>query len=544
MFPKVSLSSTLVVGGLVGVCTILSFILTKSPQPTPQPPVVKQTSLPAVSSPQPTVSTLLNLPQIVQRASHVIPPPPNREFRGVWIATVINIDWPSRPGLRTEQQQAELIAILDKAVELKLNAVIFQVRPACDTLYPSSYEPWSESLSGQMGKPPEPDYDPLAFAIEEAHKRGLELHAWFNPYRAYHAKAKSQISANHISKTHPEWVKQIGKFLWLDPGEQGVQDYSLAVIMDVVRRYDIDAIHLDDYFYPENEDLDFPDNASWQKYLQSGGQLSRDDWRRDNINNFIERLYKAIKTEKPWVKFGISPFGIWRPGYPAQIKGFDPYDKIYADSRKWLANGWLDYLSPQLYWKIGQTEQSYPVLLSWWTQQNTKKRHIWPGNYTSLVSEGSGTSWPVDEILSQIGRTRQQSGATGNIHFSMKTLMQNTGGISSLLAKEVYTAPSLVPASPWLNNTRPDMPAIAGYKNPTSGEIQLIWNPTSPDQVWLWVVQTKKGSEWTTVILPGRQTSYRLNRSSSQAFDKIVAVSAVNRYGTQGSPVVVEVKSN
>lgn len=529
MFARLSLSKTLIAGGLVGACAVLSFIFTKSPQHIPQQSAVKQASP-------------LHLP-IIQKASNVIPPPPNREFRGVWIATVINIDWPSQPGLTTKQQQTELIAILDKAVGLKLNAVIFQVRPACDTLYPSPYEPWSESLTGQMGKPPEPYYDPLAFAIEEAHKRGLELHAWFNPYRAYHAKAKSQISANHISKTHPEWVKQIGKFLWLDPGEKGVQNYLLAVIMDVLQRYNIDGVHLDDYFYPESEDIDFPDDASWQKYVQSGGELSRDDWRRDNINNFIERLYRAIKTEKSWVKFGISPFGIWRPGYPSQIKGFDPYEKIYADSRKWLANGWLDYLSPQLYWKIEQTEQSYPVLLSWWTKQNTKKRHIWPGNYTSLVGEGNGISWPADEILSQIGKTRQQSGATGNIHFSMKTLMQNTKGISSLLT-EVYATSSLVPASPWLDNTPPAMPAIASYKNPTSGEIQLIWKPTSTKQVWLWVVQTKQGSEWTTMILPGRQTSYRLSRSGSQTFDKIVAVSAVNRYGTQGSPVVVEVKSN
>ncbi|HEY9875468.1 MAG TPA: family 10 glycosylhydrolase, partial [Candidatus Obscuribacterales bacterium] len=171
-----------------------------------------------------------------QDPSQVIPPPPTREFRGVWIATVANIDWPSKPGLTTDQQKAELIAMLDKAVELKLNAVILQVRPAADALYSSKYEPWSEFLTGKMGKAPEPYYDPLAFAVQEAHNRGLEIHAWFNPYRAHHAEAKSEISANHISFTHPEWVRQYGNYLWLDPGEKAVQDYTLGVIMDVVRR--------------------------------------------------------------------------------------------------------------------------------------------------------------------------------------------------------------------------------------------------------------------------------------------------------------------
>jgi uncharacterized lipoprotein YddW (UPF0748 family) len=214
---------------------------------------------------------------ILPKLENTIPPTPTREFRAVWIATVVNIDFPSKSGLTTDQQKAEIIAQLDKAVALKLNAVIFQVRPMCDALYASPYEPWSEFITGEMGKAPEPDYDPLAFAVQEAHKRSLELHAWFNPYRAHHPKATSPISANHISKTRPELVKQYGKYLWLDPGEKEVQDYSLKVIMDVVRRYDIDGVHIDDYFYPypqrneQNQIIDFPDDSSWQKYVISGG---------------------------------------------------------------------------------------------------------------------------------------------------------------------------------------------------------------------------------------------------------------------------------
>src|SRR5712671_2622989 len=227
------------------------------------------------------------------RSSSVTPPKPDREFRAAWIATVANIDWPSKQGLSSAEQKTELIAILDRAAQLKLNALIFQVRPACDALYTSQIEPWSEYLTGVMGKAPEPFYDPLAFVIEEAHKRAIELHAWFNPYRAHHNSSKSIVSANHISKTHPQMVRQYGKYLWLDPGEKEVQDYSLSVVMDVVKRYDVDGVHFDDYFYPYKEpdssgaDLDFPDEASWKRF-GAGRRLSREDWRRENVNEFIE----------------------------------------------------------------------------------------------------------------------------------------------------------------------------------------------------------------------------------------------------------------
>src|SRR6185436_17717396 len=239
------------------------------------------------------------------------PPAVPREFRGAWVATVGNIDWPSKPGLTTDQQKSELLAILNRAAELRLNAIILQVRPGCDALYASSFEPWSEYLTGTMGQPPKPYYDPLAFAVEEAHKRGLELHAWFNPFRARHLSARSPIAANHISKTRPDLVRQYGKLLWLDPGEPAVQDHSIKVITDVLRRYDVDGVHLDDYFYPyrirdgEGEHLPFNDAVSWKRYQASGGKLEREDWRRQNIDRFVERLYAAVKTEKPFVKFGI-----------------------------------------------------------------------------------------------------------------------------------------------------------------------------------------------------------------------------------------------
>src|SRR6185503_6645702 len=228
-----------------------------------------------------------------------------REFRGVWVASFKNIDWPSKPGLTTEQQKAEFSAIVDRAVELKLNAVVLQVRPACDAFYASSFEPWSEFLSGEMGKAPHPFYDPLAYAVELAHQRGLELHAWFNPFRARLQTGKTAASPNHITKTHPQLVRTYNALLWLDPGEKTVQDHSLRTILDVVKRYDIDAVHLYDYFYPYPETnslrklMDFPDGPSWQRYVAAGGRLARDDWRRANVDGFVQRLAQSIKAEKP-----------------------------------------------------------------------------------------------------------------------------------------------------------------------------------------------------------------------------------------------------
>src|ERR1022692_3942920 len=246
------------------------------------------------------IGTPLASPAATYEPSGIVPPAPVREFRAAWVATVANIDWPSRKTLSTQEQKAELLAILDRAAQLKLNAIIFQVRPACDALYASRIEPWSEYLTGTMGKAPEPFYDPLTFAVEEAHKRGLELHAWFNPYRARLRAANSPVAANHISRTRPQLVREYGEFLWLDPGEREVQDYSLSVVMDVVKRYDVDGVHFDDYFYPykandrAGKELDFPDGSSWQRF-GARGKLNRDDWRRENVNMFIQRVYKSIK---------------------------------------------------------------------------------------------------------------------------------------------------------------------------------------------------------------------------------------------------------
>ncbi len=354
------------------------------------------------------------------------------EFRGAWVATVHNIDWPSKPGLAADAQEAELIAILDRAAALKLNAILLQVRPASDALYASTKEPWSQFLTGTQGT--SPGYDPLEFAIAQAHARGIELHAWINPFRAA-SNASAKLASSHVAKKHPEWVRRYGTQLWVDPGEPAAREYVLGVISDIVRRYEVDGIHIDDYFYPYPVKgvASFPDDSTWERYgLKSG--LSRGDWRRENINNFVRSMYSAVKAAKPSVRVGISPFGIWRPGVPVTIEAqLDAYGQLFADSRKWLAEGWCDYLAPQLYWAIEPAKQSFPVLLQWWRAQS-RGTAVWPGIATDRI----GSSRPAQEMVDQIELTRRGTNSPGHIHWSMKSLMQNRGGVSDLLRRDAY----------------------------------------------------------------------------------------------------------
>ena len=463
------------------------------------------------------------------------PPPVQREFRGLWVATVDNIDWPSKRGLSTRQQQDELIALLDCAAALHLNAIILQVRPSCDAFYDSKIEPWSEYLTGKMGQAPSPYYDPLEFAVTEAHKRALELHAWFNPYRVRIRGLNTPAASRHVSVRRPELVRAYGKYLWLDPAEEGTRQYSLDVILDVVRRYDIDGVHFDDYFYPypekadkseESKEMEFPDDASWQRYQGEGGKLSRGDWRRENVNQFVESVYRAIKREKPWVKFGISPFGIWRPGNPPQISGFDAYDKLFADSRKWLAEGWVDYLAPQLYWPISPKAQSFPALLQWWAAQNTRGRNLWPG---MKVNGWKGVEDAAKEAAEEIELTRGQAGAPGQCLWHAKPLQRGQDGVADALRGGVYGAPALVPACPWLSADHPAPPSLRASQS--RGQLQLNWEPVN-GPVWQWVLQKKEGGQWTTEILPAQTTSESLKAAAATNLPSMIALSAVNRYGS------------
>jgi uncharacterized lipoprotein YddW (UPF0748 family) len=299
----------------------------------------------------------------------------------------------------------------------------------------------------------------------------------------------------------PDVVKKYGSYLWLDPGEPAARKYTLAVMADVVKRYDVDGIHIDDYFYPYKEkgpdgkELDFPDDASWSRYQSSGGKLSRDDWRRDNINQLVHQMYAQTKAIKPWVQVGISPFGIWRPGNPPSVKGFDAYAQIYCDSKLWLQKGWADYFTPQLYWKL-QGGQPYEDLLKWWLSQNTKGRHIWPGLMPSRIPR----QFDTQVILDQIAVNRRTPGATGEVHFSMVAFMKNVGGIDQALTNGPYSYPALVPPSPWLSQKRPESPK---FDLDTRGNGVAIKWKKADHHPFLYLVQAKYGSAWQTSIYNG-----------------------------------------
>ncbi|MFN3305284.1 MAG: glycoside hydrolase family 10 protein, partial [Roseateles sp.] len=357
-----------------------------------------------------------------------------------------NIDWPSKPGLPAAQQQDEIRAICDTAQRIGLNALILQVRTSADALYESKLEPWSEYLTGTQGQ--HPGYDPLAVWLQEAKARGLELHAWFNPYRARQSGAKSPVHDSHVSRARPDWVKRYGDQLWMDPGEPAAAEHTLAVVRDLLSRYAVDGVHIDDYFYPypvtdpaTKQEVDFPDEPSWQKYLAKGGTLSRHDWRRYNVNTLVQRLYALAHEVRPGTRVGVSPFGLPKPGMrPPGITGFSQYDKLYADVELWLREGWMDYLAPQLYWPRSQTAQAFEPLLQAWRAVNPLGRPIHPGLYTSRIND-TDKSWQPDEVLAQIDIIRRQSPGSGHIHFSMAALTQNRKGIADALRNGPYAAP-------------------------------------------------------------------------------------------------------
>ncbi|MDQ2179219.1 glycoside hydrolase family 10 protein [Marinifilum sp. D714] len=375
---------------------------------------------------------------------------PTREMRAVWIATVDNIDWPSKPGLSVEEQKKELIAHLDQHKKNGMNTVIFQVRPATDAFYNSPYEPWSQWLTGEQGKAPEPTYDPLQFAIEECHKRAMEIHAWMNPYRAVFLYKDAKTDPNHITNTRPELFLTYGKHKYFNPGLPETRDYVSKIVGDVVRRYDVDAIHFDDYFYPYKiKDEAFPDSESFTKH---GGKFypdQIDDWRRENVNLVIKQINDTIKSIKHWMPFGISPFGVWRnksvdkSGSRTQA-GQTNYDDLYADVLLWLKNDWIDYVAPQIYWHIGKKVANYRVIAKWWNKNSYGKPcYIGQGAYR-LNPESSIKSWhSADEIVRQIKLNRKLKNVDGSMFFSAKNFVENKLGINEALTNEVYNSPAL-----------------------------------------------------------------------------------------------------
>lgn len=505
------------------------------------------------------------------------PPPAPRELRGAWVATVANIDWPSRPGLGQATQRAEALALLDAAAGLRLNALMLQVRPAADAIYPSALEPWSEYLSGTQGQAPGEGFDPLAFWLAEAHRRGLQLHAWFNPYRARHSAARSAPAPTHVALRQPELVRRYGDQLWLDPAEPGAAAHTLAVVADVLQRYDLDGVHLDDYFYPypvregqgaAARDLPFPDDAAWARHLQQvkaglAEALPRDDWRRAQVNALVVALQQTVRRLKPAARFGISPFGLPQPAArPPGISGFSQYDKLYADVERWLREGWMDYLAPQLYWPRARAAQAFDSLLGAWAGLNPRGLGLWPGLFTSKVGAPQ-QAWPADELLGQVTLLRERPAAGGHIHFSLIALAQDRGGLATRLRDGPYQHAALVPAwdgglagaallqpapaapqvlrQPAALNTSPASASPAGGGAGTGADsgglaapaAAALWRlqpgPAEPGTpavpVWQWAVWRRVAGAWQFSTQPGADTTL-----AARGADALV-VSAVSRSG-------------
>ena len=399
---------------------------------------------------------------------------PRYEFRGAWIATVDNIDWPSRKGLPVDSQKAEFISMLDLHKANGMNAIIMQIRPAADAFYPSPYEPWSEWLTGVQGKPPFPYYDPLQFMIGETHKRGMEFHAWCNPYRATFKIGVSSIAPTHITRMHPEWFLDYGGTRYFDPGNKEVQAFVTQIVADIVKRYEVDAIHFDDYFYPYRiKGLNFPDAATFEKY-NSG--LGLEDWRRSNVDSIIVQLYRVIRKENPTCRFGISPFGVWRnqdkdPRGSATKAGQTNYDDLYADILLWLEKGWIDYVVPQLYWEFGHPAAPFDTLLEWWSK-NTYGKACYIG--LGYFKAGVNKTWRDQTLIPrQLKAMRNTPNIQGAVYFSSKSFIRNPLGWNDTLRNNFYKYPALVPPTAGITGEPPPPPRISNATVTDSRNLQF-----------------------------------------------------------------------
>jgi uncharacterized lipoprotein YddW (UPF0748 family) len=480
--------------------------------------------------------------------------PPKFEFRAVWVATVANIDWPSQPGLPTDVQQQEIIRILDMHQHLGMNAVILQIRPASDALYPSELEPWSRYLTGIPGQAPEPFYDPLQFWVEESHRRGMELHAWLNPFRVA-LNHLQPLAGNHIAFHYPEWILKYGNSLYFDPGLPGAREFVSEVVKDIVTRYDVDAIHFDDYFYPYPLAEEFPDTTSFALYSRGFFPENKADWRRENVDIIIKMLNETIKGVKPWVKFGISPFGVWRniaddPRGSNTRAGATNYDHLYANIIKWQEKGWIDYTLPQLYWQIGHPLADFETLAFWW-QNHTYGRgmYIGLGLYKS-DTESTVKEWTLpDELPRQIKLIREIPGLDGASFFSSKHFNRNLQGFRDSLMHDLYKYPALVPPMPWLNNQPP--PPVSKI---SSFGRRVRWKSESPENemnrvnryvVYLYeegVPLNPENPENIHVILGKNETSFRFERKNGKRKKYEVRVSALDRLNNESwlsAPVTV-----
>ncbi len=478
---------------------------------------------------------------------------PKYEFRAVWVATVNNIDWPSKPGLSTEQQKKEIIDILNMHRDLGMNTIILQVRPAADAFYPSKLEPWSRYLTGTPGKSPQPFYDPLKFWIDECHKRGMELHAWLNPFRVSQ-NANQPLAGNHIAFEHPEWILEYGNKLYFDPGLPLTREFVTKVVKDIVSRYDVDAIHFDDYFYPYPLAEEFPDTTSFKLYGRGFLPENKADWRRENVDILIEMLNDTIKASKPWVKFGISPFGVWRnkaddPLGSDTRAGATNYDQLYANIIKWQEKGWIDYCLPQLYWQIGHPLVDFELLANWWKNHAYgRAMYVGHGVYKSDPASTTKEWATANELPKQIETLRKIHGIGGSAFYSSKHFLRDLMGFQDSLKTHLYKSPALVPPMPWIDNI-PPQPVSKIKKNGRKVKWKVLQTENEMDKPKCFLIYfNEKGTRLNTgntdsfiTILNGDE--YKFERINPKKKKYEVRVSVLDRLDNESQlskPVIVK----
>lgn len=478
---------------------------------------------------------------------------PKFEFRAVWVATVVNIDWPSKPGLTTDVQKQEIIDILNLHKSLGMNAIILQVRPAADAFYQSELEPWSRYLTGVQGQAPMPFYDPLKFWIQECHKRGMELHAWLNPYRVAQ-NSDDPLSVNHIVFQHPEWIVKYGNRLYFDPGIPQARKFVTSVVQDIVERYDVDAIHFDDYFYPYPLKEEFPDSISFKLYSRGFAPENKADWRRENVDITIKMLNDSIKASKPWVKFGISPFGVWRnkaddPMGSATNAGLTNYDQLYANIIKWQKEGWIDYTLPQLYWQIGHPDVDFQLLATWW-KDHAYGRAMYIGQAPYKVDSTSQTKeWTEpDQLPKQIRILRSIPEIQGSSFYSSKWFRGDLLGFQDSLKLNYYKSPAVVPPMPWLDNKAPQ-PLVKIKK---WGK-KIKWIPADSqiemDKAWIYMLYLNEvgekfdpnNSKFIYTLTKGQEIKFnRINRKKKKYELRISVLDRLSNESQLSVPIKIK----
>lgn len=480
---------------------------------------------------------------------------PKREFRGAWVHTVGNQKYREMTADRMKQHFTELLDEFEKA---KINAVIFQVRPQADAFYANSIEPWSRFITGRQGAAPEPVWDPLQFMTDECHKRGMELHAWFNPYRVT-SNDREVLCDEHLYYKKPYLFVKYGRQIYFDPGEPEAREHTLKVISDVVERYDIDAVHFDDYFYPykikENGKIvDFPDGKSFAKYGAKDGftQENRNDWRRNNVNVLIEELNKTIKKIKPWVKFGISPFGVWRnassdPTGSNTTAGCENYDDLYADIKLWVEKRWIDYNVPQLYFDIGHPAADYETLIEWWSKNNYGE-NLYIGqdiSKTVKVKSRKNENEFLNQLSHKMALVRSNKNVHGNVWWPGYSIPRNPDGFTDSLKNAYQTKVTLMPKYKHIDTVAPE--AVRNIRSEqTDDGLFLKWDePQTDDEMqkaaYYCIYIVEKNNEDTDSKFPvavTQNTKYKIPKENNAA-KQIYAITALDRLQNESRPVYI-----